>query len=99
VATIHSEAKVTIMAHLSLVHILHAYASVDTPWVAHALSRCTPIRYGRIAAVSATHGTTHFGDFIYLICVSTFQMLFHSNPTKAGLNRHKRGLPPWSSEF
>jgi hypothetical protein len=52
VATIHNVIKETIRAHLTLVHVIHAYASVDTPWVACALSRCTPIRYGRIASVS-----------------------------------------------
>jgi hypothetical protein len=47
--------KEMIRAHLTLVHVFHAYASVDTPWVAHALSHCTPVRYGRIASVSAAH--------------------------------------------
>jgi hypothetical protein len=50
----------TIRAHLTLVHVFHAYTSVDTQWVAHALSRCTPIRYGRIAFVSATQEATQF---------------------------------------
>jgi hypothetical protein len=58
VATIHDVTKETIMAHLTLVHVFHVYAAVDTPWVAHALSRCTPVRYGRIASVSVTHGAT-----------------------------------------
>jgi hypothetical protein len=31
VATIHDEVKETIMAHLTLVHVFHTYASVDTP--------------------------------------------------------------------
>jgi hypothetical protein len=48
------------MAHLTLVHVFHASASADTSWVAHALSRCTPIRYGRIAFVLATHKATQF---------------------------------------
>jgi hypothetical protein len=26
-------------------------------------------------------------------------MLVHSDPTDMGLNRHRRGLPPWSSEY
>jgi hypothetical protein len=42
VATIHDEVKETIRAHLTLVHIFHAYASADTPRVAHALSHYTP---------------------------------------------------------
>jgi hypothetical protein len=37
VATIHDEVKEMIRAHLTLVHVFHAYASADTPWVAHAL--------------------------------------------------------------
>jgi hypothetical protein len=81
VAIIHDEAMETMMAHLTLVHVFHAYALADTSWVAHALSRCTPIRYGRIASVSATHNTTQFVDSICPICVSTFQMLVHLDTT------------------
>jgi hypothetical protein len=93
VATIHNVVKEMIRAHLTLVHVFHAYASADTPCVAHSLSHCTPIRYGMIASVSVEHDTTQFGDSICPLCVSTFQMLVHSDPTDAGLNRHKRGLP------
>jgi hypothetical protein len=64
VATIHDMAKEMIKAHLTLVHIFHVYASVDTLWVVHALTRCTPIRYDRIAFVSVTHEATKFGDSI-----------------------------------
>jgi hypothetical protein len=99
VATVHNTVKEMIRAHLTLVHIFHAYASVDTPWVAHALSHYTSVRYGRIASVAAAHDATQFGDSIYPVCISTFQMLVHSDPTDVGLNRHRRGLPPWSSEF
>jgi hypothetical protein len=38
VATIHDEVKEMIRAHLTLVHVFHVYASVKTPWVAHALT-------------------------------------------------------------
>jgi hypothetical protein len=99
VATIHDVAKETIRAHLTLVHVFHTYASTGTPWVAHALSQCTPVRYGRIASISVTHDTTQFGDSICLVCISTFQMLVHSDPTDVCLNRHRQGLPSWSSEF
>jgi hypothetical protein len=85
VATIHDEVKETIRAHLTLVHVFHAYASVDTPWVAHALSYYTSVRYGRIASVSVVHDATQFGDSICPVCVSTFQMLVLSDPTDAGL--------------
>jgi hypothetical protein len=76
VATIHDEVEETIRAHLTLVNIFHAYASVDTPWVAHALSHYTLVRYGRIASVSAAHDTTQFGDSICPVCISTFNYLF-----------------------
>jgi hypothetical protein len=42
-----------------------------TLWVTHALSRCTPIRYGRIGSSSATHEATLFGHSIYPICTGT----------------------------
>jgi hypothetical protein len=76
VATIHDEAKETIRAHLTLVHVFHTYASTDTLWVAHPLSRCTPVRYGRIASVSTTQEATKFQDFICPVCISTFKCLF-----------------------
>jgi hypothetical protein len=82
VATIHDEVKEMIRAHLTLVHIFQAYASVDTPWVAHALSHFTSVKYGRISSVSATHDATQFGDSICPVCVSTFKCLFiRTQPT------------------
>jgi hypothetical protein len=73
VATIHDEVKEMIRYHLILVHFFHAYASVDTSWVAHALSYFTSVRYGRIASVSAAHDTTQIGDSICPVCISTFK--------------------------
>jgi hypothetical protein len=99
VAIVHDAVKETIKAHLTLVHVFHTYTSADTPWVAHALSHYTPVKYGRIASVSAKHNATQSGDSICPVCVSTFQMFVHSNPTDVGLNQHRRGIPPWSSEF
>jgi hypothetical protein len=58
VATVHNAVKETIRAHLTLVHVFHAYASTDIPCVAHALSHFTPIRDGRISSVSAAHEAT-----------------------------------------
>jgi hypothetical protein len=91
VATIYDEAKETIRAHLTLVHIFHAYASVDTPWVVYTLSRCTPIRYGRIASVSVTYEATNFGDSICPVCVSTFKCLFIQTQTTWALTDTGRG--------
>jgi hypothetical protein len=87
VVTIHDEVRETIRAHLTLVHVFHAYASMDTPWVAHALSQFTSIRNGGIASVSAAHDATHFEDSICLVCVSTFKCLFNrAQPTRALIN-------------
>jgi hypothetical protein len=84
VATIHDKVKETIRAHLTLVHVFHAYASADTLWVAHTLSHFTSIRYGRIASVSVAHDTTQSGDSICPVCVSTFKCLFiQTQPTRA----------------
>jgi hypothetical protein len=72
VAIIHDTVKEMIKAHLTLVHVFHVYASADTPWVAYALSHCTPFRYGRIASVLVVHDATQFGDSICPVCASTF---------------------------
>jgi hypothetical protein len=94
VATVHDAVKEMIRAHLTLVHVFHTYASVDTPWVAHALSHYTSVRYGRIASISAAHNATQFGDSICLVCVSTFKCLFiRTQPTRA-LTDTSRGYHP-----
>jgi hypothetical protein len=64
VATIHDAVKEMIRAHLTLVHVFHAYASANTLWVAHALSHCTLVRYGRIASILVAHNATQFRDSI-----------------------------------
>jgi hypothetical protein len=58
VVTIHDTVKEIIKVHLTLMHVFHVYASVDTPWVARALSHCTPVRYGRIASISVAHNAS-----------------------------------------
>jgi hypothetical protein len=60
-ATIHDQIKETIRAHLTLVHVFHAYSSADIAWVAHALSHYTSVRYGGIASISEAHDATQFG--------------------------------------
>jgi hypothetical protein len=98
VATIHDMTKKSgrVLPHPSA--IFDAYASVDTPWVARTLSHYTSMKWGKVSSNSSTHEATQFGDSICLICVSTFQMLIQQGSTDAGLNRHRRGLPPWSFE-
>jgi hypothetical protein len=84
VATVHDVVKETIRAHLTLVHVFHAYASANIPWVIHALSHCILVRYGRVASVSTAHDATKFGDSICPICISTFKCLFiRTQPTWA----------------
>jgi hypothetical protein len=61
VATVHDAVKETNRAHLTRVHIFHAYASADTLWVAHALSHYIPVRYFRIASVLAAHDVLSLG--------------------------------------
>jgi hypothetical protein len=55
--------------------VFHAYASVDTPWVARTLSHCTPVKRGKVSSNSLPHKATLFGDYICPVCVSTAQML------------------------
>jgi hypothetical protein len=99
VATVHNAVKETIRAHLTLVHDFHAYASADTLVVAHALSQCTPVRYGRIASVSATHKATQFAGPHKIMYVPVHNSNLLTLARRSVLNQHRRGLPPWSSKF
>jgi hypothetical protein len=93
VVIVHDTVKGMIRAHLTLVHVFHTYASADTPWVAHVLTHCTPVRYGRIASVLVM-------GIPYVPYAPVHNQVFvHSDPTDVDLNWHRRGLPPWSSEF
>jgi hypothetical protein len=98
VAIIHNVIKKSgwVQPHPSA--IFHAYASMDTLWVARTLSHHTPMKQGKVSSNSSTHEATQFGNSICPICVSTFQLLVHTDPTDAGLNWHRQGLPPWSSK-
>jgi hypothetical protein len=94
VATIHDVTKKLVWVLPCPGAVFHAYASVDTPWVAPTLSHYTYMKRGKVSSNSSTHEATQFGDSICPVCVSTVQMLVHQ-----GLNQHRRGLPPWSSEY
>jgi hypothetical protein len=89
VATVHNVVKETIRAHLTLVHIFHEYASADTPWVAHALSRCTPVRYGRIAFVSVTHEAIQFVGPHKIPYALVHNSNFLTGARRSVLNRHR----------
>jgi hypothetical protein len=84
VARVHDVVKETIRAHLTPVHVFHTYALADIPWVAHALSHCTPVRYGSIASVLVTHDASKFGDSMCPVCISTLKCLFiQTQPMRA----------------
>jgi hypothetical protein len=69
------------------------------PWVAHALSQCTPVRYGRIAFMSVTHEATQFVGPHKIPYALVHNSNLLTGARRSVLNRHRRGLPPWSSEF
>jgi hypothetical protein len=99
VATVHNAVKEMIMAHLTLVHVFHEYASADTPWVAHALSHFTPIRYGRIASVSAVHKATQFVGPRKIPYAPVHNSSLLIGARRSVLNGHRRELPPWNTKF
>jgi hypothetical protein len=76
VATVHDTVKESGRVLPRPSAVFHAYASVDTPWVARTLSHCTPVKRGKVSSNSSTHEGTKFGDFICLVCISAFKCLF-----------------------
>jgi hypothetical protein len=89
VATVHDMIKKSGRVLLHPSTAFHAYASVDKSWVARTLSHCTPMKRGKASSNSSTHEATQFGQSICHVCISTFQMLVHLDPTDEGLNRHR----------
>jgi hypothetical protein len=85
VATIHNVNKKPgrVLPRPSVV--FHTYASADTPWVARTLSHYTSVKWGKVSSNSLTHKATQLGDYICLICVSTFKCLFIRAPPMQGL--------------
>jgi hypothetical protein len=64
--------------------VFHAYALVDTPWVARTLSHCTPMKRGKVSSNLLTPEATQLGDSICPVCISTFKCLFiRTQPTRA----------------
>jgi hypothetical protein len=84
VAIIHDVTKKPgrVLPHPSA--IFHAYASVDTSWVAQTLCHYTSVKRDKVLSNSSTHEATQFGDSICPVCVSTFKCLFiQIQPTRA----------------
>jgi hypothetical protein len=84
-ATIHDMTRKPdwVLPHPSA--IFHAYASVDTPWVAQTLSHYTSVKWGKVSSNSSTHEGTQFGDSICPVSVSTFKCLFIQTQLARGL--------------
>jgi hypothetical protein len=99
VATVHNVVKETIRVHLTVLHVFHAYASADTPWVAHALSHFTLTRYGRIASISAAHEVTQFVGPHKIPYAPVHNSNLLTGARRLVLNRHRRRLSHWSSKF
>jgi hypothetical protein len=99
VPTVHDAVKESSRVLPHPIAVFHTYASTDTPWVARTLPHYTSVKWGRVSSNSAACEATQFRDSICPLRVTTFQMLVHSDPTNLGLNRHRRGLPPWRSKF
>jgi hypothetical protein len=61
---------------------------------------CITMRYGRVSSNSATVIASKFaGPQKNPYALVHNSKLVHSDPTDTGLNRHRQGLPPWSSEY
>jgi hypothetical protein len=98
VTTVHNTVKESGWVLHHPYAVFHTYASADTLWVARALSYCTPVKRGKVSSNLLTHEATKFGDSMSRMC-QYIQVLVHQSLTDTDLNRHRRGLPPWSSEF
>jgi hypothetical protein len=60
VVTVHDVVKESDRVLLHPSAIFHAYASVDTPWVAQTLSHCTPVKQSKVLYNSIEHNATQF---------------------------------------
>jgi hypothetical protein len=79
VATVHNAVKKMISDHLTLVHVFHMYASVDTPWVPQEATQF-------VGPHKISYAPVHNSNLL----IGARQLV---------PNRHRRGLPPWRSEF
>jgi hypothetical protein len=98
VATIHDVTKKSGRVLPRPSAVFHAYALADTPWVARTLSHYISVKRGKLSSNSSTHELLSLGISyvpyapVHFNCCST-------GLNRRGLNRHRCGLPPWSSEY
>jgi hypothetical protein len=97
VSTVHDVIKNWARSYLALVPS-STRMPLQTPHGSNTIPLYTR-EASEVLSNSSTHEATQFRDSIWPVCVSTFQMLVHLDPTDMGLNWHRRGLPHWSSEF
>jgi hypothetical protein len=99
VTIVHNAVKEVIRAHLTLVHVFHAYASAGAPWVAYALSHFTPVRYGMIAFISAAHEATQFVGPHKISYAPVHNSNLLIGARRSVFNRHRRGYHLGASNF
>jgi hypothetical protein len=97
VATVHDTVKESgwVLPHPSAV--FHAYASTDTPWVA----RHYPVYIHKEVGYRPTrwHVKLLSLRIPYVLYAPVHSMPVHQGLIDVGLNWHRRGLQPWSSEY
>jgi hypothetical protein len=86
-------------AHLTQVHVFHAYASADTLWMAHALSRVSSMRCGRLSSNSVTVKASKFAGSHKIPYAPVHNSNLLTEAKRSVLNWHRHWLPPWSSEY
>jgi hypothetical protein len=99
VATVHNVVKELGRVLPRPSTVFHTYASADTLWVARTLSHYTSVKWGKVSSNSSTHEATQFTGphkILYAL-VHNSNLLIEAR--RSVLNRHRRGLPPWSSEY
>jgi hypothetical protein len=82
------------------VHFFHAYHTVGYPWVTRTLSQYSSLEewWGFIQPLQSSR---YIGipDPINLACGQYIIKCSFKGPLRMVLNRHRRGLPPWSLEY
>jgi hypothetical protein len=76
---------------LTLMHVFHTYASADTPWIAHALSCVSPMRYGRVSSNSVTVEASKFAGPHKIPYALVHNSNLLTRVKRSVLNWHRRG--------
>jgi hypothetical protein len=98
VATVHDTVKESGRVLPRPSAVFHAFASTDTPWVAWHYPIYYPLG-GKVSSNSATHEATYFVGPHKIPYAPVHNSNLLIGARRSILNRHRRGLPPWSSQF